>query len=108
MQRIAVRLFLSVVPVLLALSAAAEDWPQWRGPKRDGISVETGLAGKWASNGPPVLWMTKGLGGGFSSVSVAGNRIYTMGDGPSDLFVHALDRATGKIIPAVITRTAPR
>jgi outer membrane protein assembly factor BamB len=95
MQRIA--LLFSLVPVLLALPVAAEDWPQWRGPKRDGISTETDFAKSWGSNGPPVLWMAKGLGSGFSSVSVVGGRIYTMGDEGDSSFVHALNAtAQGK------------
>ena len=79
--------------------AAADDWPQWRGPKRDGISAETGLLKSWGSNGPPILWMTRGLGVGYSSVSVVGNRIYTIGDGTDSSFVHALSASDkGKIL----------
>lgn len=84
------------VPLLLILLAgpvAAEDWPQWRGPKRDGISAEKGLARSWGSNGPPVLWIAKGLGVGYSSVAVAGTRIYTMGDEGDSSYVHALNSA---------------
>ncbi|MEY2408635.1 MAG: outer membrane protein assembly factor BamB [Verrucomicrobiota bacterium] len=77
---------------------AAEDWPQWRGLKRDGISPETGLLKSWGSNGPAVLWMARGIGSGYSSVAVVGNRIYTMGDAGDSSFVHALNAAEkGKI-----------
>ncbi|MDG2185767.1 MAG: PQQ-binding-like beta-propeller repeat protein [Mariniblastus sp.] len=54
-------------------------WPHWRGPGRDGVSSETGLLKDWADGSPPLLWSAKGMGQGFSSVSVANDRIYTMG-----------------------------
>ena len=63
-----------------ASSAAGGNWPQWRGPKRDGISTDTGLLTSWPEAGPPVVWTAKGLGAGFSSVAVVGGRIFTMGD----------------------------
>ena len=56
------------------------EWPQWRGPRRDAISTDTGLLQAWPEEGPKLAWKASGLGGGFSSVSVTGGRIYTMGD----------------------------
>jgi outer membrane protein assembly factor BamB len=91
------RLLLHASLLTLALTSPAQDWPSWRGPNHDGLSRETGLLKAWPAAGPKLAWKATGVGGGFSSVAVAGNRIYTMGDGPGDLFVHALDRATGKI-----------
>ena len=89
----------SILTTLLVFPAAADDWPQWRGPRRDGVSAEKDLAQPWSSNGPPVLWMARGLGVGYSSVSVVGNRIYTMGDAGEFSFVHALDASEkGKIV----------
>jgi hypothetical protein len=41
------------------------DWPQWRGPKRDGLSTETGLLKQWPSGGPKLLWNVEGLGSGY-------------------------------------------
>jgi len=82
----------------LPLLSPAQDWPSWRGSKRDGLSAETGLLKQWPAAGPKLVWKATGVGGGFSSVSVVGNRIYTIGDGSTDLLVHALDRATGKIV----------
>jgi len=75
----------------------ANDWPQWRGPNRDGISADTGLLKKWPSGGPPLSWKTTGLGAGFSGVSVAKGKIFTMGDGPDSSFVHALNERDGKL-----------
>jgi outer membrane protein assembly factor BamB len=87
-----------IAALSVAVTASAQDWPGWRGAKRDGLSTETGLLKQWPAAGPKLAWKATGIGGGFSSVSLVGNRIYTMGDGPSDLYVHALDRATGKIV----------
>ena len=58
----------------------AADWPQWRGPNRDGRSPERGLLAEWPEGGPPLAWRATGLGGGFSSVAVVAGRIYTLGD----------------------------
>ena len=61
------------------LSLAA-DWPQWRGPDREAVSKETGLLKEWPEGGPALLWEMRGLGRGYSSVSIVGNRLFTMGD----------------------------
>src|SRR3954447_21977433 len=75
---------------------AGAQWPQWRGPHRDGISNDTGLLTAWAKGGPSLLWKIGGLGRGFSSLAVAGSRIYTMGDRQDGDFVMAFNRADGK------------
>jgi outer membrane protein assembly factor BamB len=54
-----------------------DDWPQWRGRRRDGVSAEDDLLTAWPAEGPPVLWRAK-AGGGFSSLAVAGGRVYTL------------------------------
>lgn len=71
-------------------------WPQFRGPNRDGKSTETGLLKLWPSDGPPLLWKVTGLGGGYSSVSVADGKVFTMGDGSGGSQVHAIDENTGR------------
>ena len=73
------------------------DWPQFRGPGRDGISHETGLAGNWPEAGPREIWRVK-LGGGYSGLSVQHKRIYTMYSHGSGEFVAAIDAATGETI----------
>ncbi|MBM3496583.1 MAG: hypothetical protein FJX72_20030, partial [Armatimonadetes bacterium] len=95
---------------LIALMAAAcapmcfaADWPQWRGPLRDGVSSEKGLLKAWPDGGPKLLWQATGLGTGYSSLSIVGGRAYTMGDvaGPSGAkqqCVIALDLKTRKRI----------
>jgi len=57
----------------------AADWPQWRGPDRDGVSKETGLLEAWPEGGPKLLWQRDGLGKGMASVAINGGRIYTLG-----------------------------
>src|SRR5262249_46114073 len=60
-----------------AVTPAAGDWPQWRGPNRDGVSSETGLLTKWPADGPKKLWEAKS-GIGYSSFAVAAGRVYTI------------------------------
>jgi outer membrane protein assembly factor BamB len=95
------RTMISVAGVLLCLSIAtfgqtAGDWPQWRGPNRDGISKETGLLKQWPTEGPPLVWKAKGAGAGYSTMSVSGGRLFTMGLRGDREFVIAFDVATGK------------
>ena len=80
----------------LAASPVSVGWPQWRGPNRDGVSSETGLLQSWKAGGPPVAWRTTGLGTGYSSVAVAGGRIFTMGDVGGAQLLMALDAASGR------------
>ena len=87
--------------ILLALSAeiaaqAGGNWPQWRGPNRDGISAETGLLKQWPTDGPPLMWKVAGAGTGYSSLAVANGRIYTLGLKGDREYVIAFDVATGK------------
>lgn len=88
--------------LLLMLGAAtasgAADWPQWRGPERDGRSPETGLLGSWPAGGPPLAWQAAGLGSGYSSLSVVGERLYTLGDLADGQHVLALSRKDGSLL----------
>ncbi len=86
----------NAIPLLLLLTAAAQaaDWPQWRGPQRDGISSETGLLQSWSADGPAVQWRTR-LGNGFSGISIANGRVFTMFAQGDDEFAICLDAETG-------------
>lgn len=75
---------------------APTDWPQWRGPNRDGISKETGLLKQWPSGGPPLVWKAAGAGTGYSSMSTAGGKLYTVGARGNVEYVHAFDVASGR------------
>ena len=79
-----------------ALAQSAANWPQWRGPNRDGISKETGLLKQWPADGPPLVWKASGAGRGYSSFSIANGKLYTMGLRGDREFVIAFDTATGK------------
>src|SRR4051812_31585045 len=57
--------------------ARTVDWPQWRGPRRDGGAHAPALLAKWPRGGPRRLWEAEG-GEGFSSFAVAGGRLYTL------------------------------
>ena len=85
------RMLLILVVVLCCSSANAADWPQWRGPSRDGKSEDTGLMKSWPQEGPKLLWSFKGLGKGFSTVSVADGLIYTTGMIDNDGWLFAID-----------------
>ncbi len=74
-------------PVLLR--SDMRDWPQWRGPRRDGISEETGLLPSWPAGGPARLWTASGIGGGYSSPIVAEKTIFITGDEANDLIISA-------------------
>jgi outer membrane protein assembly factor BamB len=78
------------------MAQAGANWPQWRGPNRDGVSKETGLLKQWPENGPPLVWKASGAGRGYSSFAVANGRLYTMGlRGDREVLV-AFDIANGK------------
>ena len=79
-----------------ALAQTEANWPQWRGPNRDGISKETGLLKQWPTGGPPLVWKATGAGRGYSSFSIANGKLYTMGLRGDREFVIAFDIATGK------------
>src|ERR1700687_643976 len=70
----------------------AKDWPQWRGPNRDDNSPDKGLLKEWPKDGPPLAFKANGIGTGFSSVAVVGDKIFTMGDLGKESFVFALNR----------------
>ena len=76
---------------------ASGEWTQWRGPNRDGISQEEGLLKAWPEGGPQVLWRIP-LGEGFSGISIAQGRLYTMFATGDDEFAVCLDASNGKEI----------
>lgn len=76
----------------------ADDWAQWRGPNRNGISQETGLLQEWPAAGPQLLWQINDIGSGYGTPAVTSERIYLMSnEGLSDEFVRAYNVADGKI-----------
>jgi outer membrane protein assembly factor BamB len=71
------------------------DWPQWRGPHRDGVAHEPALLTQWSKDGPSRLWKVPG-GGGYSSFAVAGGRVYTLLGQEDQEVVLCLNAADGK------------
>ena len=80
----------------IALSAVAGDWPQWRGPQRNGLSRETGLLKEWPKDGPQLRWKVSDVGSGYSTPAVVGERLYLLSNkGVDDEFVQALNVKDG-------------
>jgi outer membrane protein assembly factor BamB len=95
------------LPALAALAWApaaagrAADWPTFRGPERTGVAPDTDLLETWPASGPRLIWQTAGAGRGYASLAIAGNRIFTLGDGLStaadqDEYLTCFDRETGR------------
>lgn len=81
------------------MATSPSDWPQWRGPGRDGISKESGLLKQWPKEGPKLLWQVNDIGDGYSTPAVVGTRIYLMSNrGMENEFVQALSTKDGKPI----------
>lgn len=78
-------------------SVAADDWPNWSGPNHNGISRETGFADAWPKSGLPIEW-TREIGTGFSSLSVAGTRIFATGHDDGVETVWCLDCQSGEVL----------
>ena len=77
------------------VSAEQGDWPQWRGPNRDGISDETGILKSWPKDGLKVLWRVP-IGDGYSGISISQGRLYTMEAEDEGEFVTCLEASSGK------------
>ena len=81
-------LFVVAVGLGCCPAAFAADWPQWRGPERNGVSKETGLLKEWPKDGPKLLWQVKDVGDGYSTPAVVGDRLYFLSNkGKDDEFV---------------------
>ncbi len=78
-------------------SPSANDWPQWRGPHRNGISDESAWSTDWPKEGPKVLWKAD-IGVGYASVAVSRGRAYTMGNSGNEDTVWCFDAATGEVV----------
>ena len=83
-------------------TASADDWPQWQGPDRNGISREVGLLQEWPEGGPPLAWKATGIGQGMGGIAVSRGRIYTTGDGAEQTaWLYALNESDGKPVWSV-------
>jgi outer membrane protein assembly factor BamB len=68
-------LLLAGLGVAFPPAVSADDWPQWLGPKRDGVWRETGILDKFPAGGPKVRWRTS-IHAGYSGPAVAKGRVY--------------------------------
>lgn len=84
-------LALALTPTLLAA-----DWPMFRGADRTGVSSDKGLLKSWPKDGPALAWKATGLGVGFSSVAIHGDKVFTMGDVKNECQLFGIDRAKGE------------
>jgi outer membrane protein assembly factor BamB len=90
-----------VALAVLATPGLAADWPTFRGPDRTGVAPDTDLLETWPAAGPKLVWEAAGAGRGYASLAIAGNRIFTLGDGLStaadtDEYLACFDRETGR------------
>jgi outer membrane protein assembly factor BamB len=92
-------LYVAAGEFLYAIEEPAQvyDWPQWRGPDRSNLSLETGLLKKWPPEGPPLEWTVTGLGDGIASVAIQHGRLVTLRNKDEMEHVIALDALTGEL-----------
>lgn len=76
-------------------SLSAEDWPQWRGPGRNGVSSEAVDLSLWTEKGPPLEWRID-VGEGYSSCAVVGDRLWTMEQQGEEECVLCVAASTGR------------
>ena len=89
--------------------AVAGDWPQWRGPGRDGKSAETGLLESWEKTPPKHLWTIEGMGDGYASPAISKGSLYVTGNIPGGQGVVKVNLKDHKIAwSKVITEGAPK
>lgn len=88
---------LTIAVSLMSPAIQANDWPQFRGPARNGISAEQNLLSQFPAAGPKRVWGVN-IGKGFSSVAVKAGRVYTIGNDNDQDIIHCLNAATGRMI----------
>ena len=91
------KLLVLIAVGVMACAARGEDWPCWRGAGHDGVSRETGWLDRWPQTGPAILWKAN-VGTGFSSVAVAGGRVYTAGNADNTDTIFCFDAESGKVL----------
>ena len=87
--------FLFSFIVLFSISYG-DDWPNWRGSNRDGLSKETGLLQEWPTGGPHKIWSSDKAGLGYSGFSISNGTLFTLGAFEQEEHLLAFDAATGK------------
>jgi len=110
MPRLKLGLMVSLAGMSLGgLPAIAKDWPQFRGPERNGKSSEAGIIKNWEQQAPKLMWMGEGMGGGYGGVAVVGDTVYTTGDLKDGQGVVAVNAKDGKVLwSTVLTEGVPK
>jgi outer membrane protein assembly factor BamB len=81
----------------ITFSSRGEDWSQWRGPNRNGITSEKGWSTTWPKEGPRVVWKAN-VGLGFSSFVTGGGKVFTIGHRDDLDSIYCFDAGSGKEI----------
>ena len=89
------RFILSFSVLALALPLPAADWPQWRGPNRDGVAPGAKVPAKWPEKAPEPKWTAR-IGEGYSGAAVAGRKVFIMSRVEGNERGLCLDADTGK------------
>ena len=93
-----IRTFITMaIFAMTAMGANGQDWPQWRGPDRNGIYKQNGLHLDWSQKKPPLLWTFREAGSGYSASTIAGTTLYCQGAGEGSDFAFALDTKNGNL-----------
>jgi len=95
----------AIVLMVVTSSSLAADWPQWRGPNRDGKSADKSLLKEWPNDGPPLAWKINKIGGGYCAPAIAAGQIFGMSNRSEDEVVWALSETDGKEL--WVTRLGP-
>lgn len=82
--------------VCASVQAQDKDWPTFRNSARDNKSTDTNLKDEWPSGGPGMVWKADGLGEGYSSVSVVGESVFTMGSIGGTEYAISVSRSDGE------------
>ena len=85
------------LPLLIGMSLKAQDWAQWRGSNREGVSKETGLNLDWSETKPSLTWVFRQAGIGYSSPTIIETTLYCQGAIDDEGFAFALDTKTGDL-----------
>jgi outer membrane protein assembly factor BamB len=94
-KRFKVTLFIAFL--FISGSLLAQTITQFRGPQRNGIYPETNLLKSWPAEGPAMLWKVEGIGNGYSSPIISGDRIYVTGEIDSIGYLFAYNKSGSMI-----------
>lgn len=87
------KLTLLILWITTSVSVSAQTLTQFRGPERNGIYPEKNLMKLWPADGPAMLWKAEGIGNGYSSPIISGDRIYVTGEIDSIGYLFAFNKS---------------